>query len=119
MEELIKLVHRVVCACCCFLLFGVLVGQAQEPAKPPEGKPVTSSSGSAPDKTATEPSSQKIIQQGIAIEFTIDPVKEKSTLTAGEDALVKFKVNDTTTGTPVKGLGLSVWMSLRDGDKAL
>lgn len=113
-----KLVHRGVFACSCFLLFSALLVQAQEPPKSPAEKPVANSSGSTPDQTASKGAPQKIVEQGIAIEFTIDPVKEKSKLTAGEDAVVKFKVHDTTTGTPVKGLGLSVWISLRDRDKA-
>ena len=38
---------------------------------------------------------------------------------AAEDVNVKFKVTDTTTGTPVKGLGLSAWISMREGNKLL
>src|SRR6185437_3401033 len=57
-------------------------------------------------------------EQGIAVEFTIDPQQEKlAKPMAGADAVVRFKVTDTTTGTAVKGLNLSVWMSLRAGDK--
>ena len=77
------------------------VAQAQEPSKPP---------------TQT----QKIVEQGIAIEFTADPLNQNvNAIRAAEDVNVKFKVTDTTTGTPVKGLGLSAWISLRDGEKAL
>jgi DNA-binding beta-propeller fold protein YncE len=62
---------------------------------------------------------QKIVEQGIAIEFTADPlVQGAKTIKAAEDVNIKFKVTDTTTGTPVKGLGLSAWISLRQGDKA-
>ena len=62
---------------------------------------------------------QKIVEQGIAIEFTADPVaKDATSIKAGEDVNVKFKVTDTTTGTPVKGLGLSAWISLRPSNKA-
>ena len=62
---------------------------------------------------------QKIVEQGIAIEFTADPVAKNATsIKAGEDVDVKFKVTDTTTGTPVKGLGLSAWISLRPSNKA-
>jgi YVTN family beta-propeller protein len=82
-----------------FLLLTALMVQAQE-AKPP----------AAP---------QKIVEQGIAIEFTADPVgRAAKTIKAAEDVNIKFKVTDTTTGTPVKGLGLSAWISLRQGDKA-
>src|SRR5215470_2128277 len=59
---------------------------------------------------------QKMVEQGIAIEFAADPSGAK--VKAGEDVNIKFKVTDTNTGTPVKGLGLSAWLTLRTGDKA-
>lgn len=62
---------------------------------------------------------QKIVEQGIAIEFTADPLVQNATkIKAAEDVNIRFKVTDTTTGTPVKGLGLSAWISLRPGEKA-
>jgi YVTN family beta-propeller protein len=61
---------------------------------------------------------QKIVEQGIAIEFTAEPlVQNAKSIRAAEDVNVRFKVTDTTTGTPVKGLGLSAWISMREGDK--
>ncbi len=55
---------------------------------------------------------QKIVEQGIAIEFTVEPLDKNATaIKAAQDVNVKFKVTDTTTGTPVKGLGLSAWIS--------
>ena len=61
---------------------------------------------------------QKIVEQGIAIEFTADPlVPNVNKIRAAEDVNIKFKVTDTTSGTPVKGLGLSAWISLREGNK--
>jgi len=61
---------------------------------------------------------QKIVEQGIAIEFTAEPlVQNVNTVRAAEDISVRFKVTDTTTGTPVKGLGLSAWISMREGEK--
>lgn len=66
---------------------------------------------------------QKIVHQGIAVEFQIEPVasagKSKAAeLMEGQDALVRFKVTDTATQTPLTGLRLSAWMSLREGDRA-
>lgn len=62
---------------------------------------------------------QKIVEQGIAIEFTADPITQNAkTIRAAEDVNVKFTVTDTTTGTPVKGLGLSAWINMRPKDKA-
>ncbi|HEX7771957.1 MAG TPA: YncE family protein, partial [Pyrinomonadaceae bacterium] len=61
---------------------------------------------------------QKIVEQGIAIEFTAEPlVQNVNSIRAAEDVNVRFKVTDITTGTPVKGLGLSAWISMREGNK--
>jgi cytochrome oxidase Cu insertion factor (SCO1/SenC/PrrC family)/DNA-binding beta-propeller fold protein YncE len=69
----------------------------------------------APKKTTQ---TQKVVEQGVAIEFTAEPlVQNVNSIRAAEDVNVRFKVTDTTTGTPVKGLGLSAWISSREGDK--
>ncbi|HEX7331857.1 MAG TPA: cytochrome D1 domain-containing protein [Pyrinomonadaceae bacterium] len=69
-------------------------------------------------ETKPPATTQKIVEQGIAIEFTAEPVVQNAkTIRAAEDVNVKFKVTDTTTGTPVKGLGLSAWISMRPPDK--
>ncbi len=60
---------------------------------------------------------QKVVEQGIAIEFAADPQTSGAKLKAGEDVNIRFKVTDTNTGTPVKGLNLSAWLSLREGEK--
>jgi YVTN family beta-propeller protein len=58
------------------------------------------------------------VEQGVAIEFTAEPMTQNAkSIRAAEDVNVKFKVTDTTTGTPVKGLGLSAWISMREGNK--
>ena len=63
---------------------------------------------------------QKIVEQGVAIEFTADPiVPNAKKIRAAEDVNIKFKITDTTSGTPVKGLGLSAWISMREGAKPL
>ena len=63
---------------------------------------------------------QKIVEQGIAIEFTVEPlVQNAKSIRAADDVNVQFKVTDTTTGTPVKGLGLSAWISKGLNEKFL
>ncbi|HXC69652.1 MAG TPA: YncE family protein [Pyrinomonadaceae bacterium] len=63
---------------------------------------------------------QKIVEQGIAIEFTVEPLAQNAAnIRAAEDVNVKFKVTDTTTGTPVKGLGLSAWISKSSNEKLI
>jgi YVTN family beta-propeller protein len=62
---------------------------------------------------------QKIVEQGIAIEFSADPLSPNAkNIKAAEDVNVKFTVTDTATGTPVKGLGLSAWINQGAKDKA-
>lgn len=61
---------------------------------------------------------QKVVEQGVAVEFAVDPLKPNAKLKAGEDVNIKFKVTDTHSGTPVKGLGLSAWVTLRSGENA-
>jgi len=104
-------------ACFLVLLFAVVAVKAQQPAPPPIPKLEPPNSLA---KVPTPPTrAQKVVQQGIAIEFTVDPsAKDGTKVRAGEDANVEFKVTDTTTGTPVKGLNLSAWLSLREGEKA-
>lgn len=71
-----------------------------------------------PDDAKHRAAPQKIVEQGIAIEFTADPLAQHAAkIRAAEDVTIKFKVTDTTTGTPVKGLGLSAWINLRPKDK--
>ena len=92
-----KQAHRYFISCAVLISLSIAVCAQQ--AKPPAGP-------------------QKIVEQGIAIEFTADPLVQNATnIKAAEDVAIKFKVTDTTTGTPVKGLGLSAWISKRPPDK--
>src|SRR5215208_4906978 len=88
------------------LLFSGVANLAQEPAK-------------AVKQEHPQASSQKLVEQGIAIEFTVDPqTPNANKVKAAEDANIKFKITDTTTGTPVKGLNVSAWLTLRNGETA-
>jgi YVTN family beta-propeller protein len=97
---------------CLLILLTALISlataaSAQEPAKkePPKSEP-----------TKKTIQTQKIVEQGVAIEFTAEPlVLNVNSIRAAEDVNVRFTVTDTTTGTPVKGLGLSAWISMREG----
>src|SRR5687768_2428385 len=97
-EQSMTMVRRAVqCSCFLVLLFGAVAVQAQEPGNAATKKPAPANS---PVKIPNQPVlPQKIVEQGIAIELTVDPnAKNATTVTAGEDANVKFKVTDTTTG---------------------
>jgi YVTN family beta-propeller protein len=106
---------KVFCSGLFLLTLGASGARAQAPVKTsPEQTKAETPAAKAISQIVTP---QKIVQQGIAVEFTVDPQIEKpGKLRVGEDSVVKIKVTDTTTGTPVKGLNLSVWMSLRAGD---
>ena len=59
---------------------------------------------------------QKIVKDGIEIEFTAEAPTSKSGLTAGEDAVFRFKIRDTTSKTPLSGArpcapGCASWTS--------
>jgi YVTN family beta-propeller protein len=113
-EQLMAMVYFV---CFLVLFFAATAVKAQEPAPAPIPKlePANSLSKVPPSPTRV----QKVVQQGIAIEFTVDPsAKDGTKVRAGEDTNIEFKVTDTTSGTPVKGLNLSAWLSLREGEKA-
>jgi YVTN family beta-propeller protein len=80
---------------------------------------VTSLAQELTKATKKEQATQKVVEQGIAIEFTVAPQTPNTSVPkAAEDASIKFKITDNATGTPVKGLNLSAWLSLREGEKA-
>ena len=59
---------------------------------------------------------QKFVKEGVEIEFTVEPVAQgpgAAELTAGQDAVVRFRVRDTATGTPLSGVRPSAWASRR------
>lgn len=66
--------------------------------------------------TMPESSVQRFVQEGISVEFNVDPIivgKEPAGLMEGEDVLARFKITYTTTGGAVTGLHPSAWMDLQ------
>ena len=60
---------------------------------------------------------QKIEREGVAVEFTIEPIEEtkkSSELMEAREALVRFKIYDKTTKTPLSGVKPAVWLSQRE-----
>ena len=66
----------------------------------------------APQKV---PPPQKIVREGIAVEFTIEPSgKDKARdLLEGDDATVRFKITESNTGQPISRLHPSAWIDLK------
>lgn len=64
---------------------------------------------------------QKTVQEGVATEFSIDPVSPRAVKSAdlleGEDYTVRFKIADNRTGAALTGLHPSAWIDLRDPEK--
>jgi len=83
-----------------------------KPAATPAAAAVSSQVKSVP---------QKIVKEGIEVEFTIEPVGSAGTGSAplaAEEATVRFRIRDTATGTPLSGVRPSAWMTLREGATA-
>lgn len=77
-------------------------------------------------KPAPKPSApsgpQKLVTQGLEVEFNIEPVKPAAAgnaeLMEDQDALVRVRVTDTATHSPVAGVKPSIWMTQRPGERA-
>src|ERR1041384_6820976 len=66
-----------------------------------------------------KPTTQKIEREGVEGEFTVEPLKEpgkSSELREGKEAIVRFKINDKASKTPLSGVKPAVWLSQRDAD---
>ena len=78
----------------CALGFNLTVARAQEKPKP-----------------------QKIVKEGVEIEFTIDAPSSRSDSTgpmAGQDAVFRFRIRDTATKTPLSGIRPAAWAAQRE-----
>ena len=64
--------------------------------------------------TARAQTPQKIVKDGIEIEFTAEAPTSKAGLTAGEDAVFRFKIRDTTSKTPLSGVRPAAWVAQRE-----
>jgi YVTN family beta-propeller protein len=59
---------------------------------------------------------QRVVTEGIQVEFTIEPLApgDKASVTAGEVAVVRFRVSDTASGAPLSGVRPAAWVSRRE-----
>src|SRR5690349_3615940 len=57
---------------------------------------------------------QKLVQDGIEIEFTAEPATHKAELLAGEDTVFRIKIRDTTSKTPITNVRPAVWVAQRE-----
>lgn len=55
---------------------------------------------------------QKLVRDGIAIEFQISPDKLDDVIMEGRYANVEFRISDAESGEPVKGIYPAVWLDI-------
>ena len=66
-----------------------------------------------------KPTTQKIEREGVEVEFTVEPIKESgkpAELMEAKEAIVRFKINDKATKTPLSGVKPAVWLTQRDAE---
>lgn len=58
------------------------------------------------------PAMQKLVRDGIAIEFRVSPDKGDDVVMEGKYANVEFRISDAQSGEPVKGIYPAVWLDI-------
>ena len=64
-----------------------------------------------------KPAPQKIEREGVEVEFTIEPVNEAGKpveLMEAKEAVVRFKIHDKASKTPLSGVKPAVWLTQRE-----
>ena len=61
---------------------------------------------------AQPPASQKMVRDGVAVEFRVIPDKSQDSVKEGDFADVEFRITDAQSGTPVKGIYPAVWLDI-------
>jgi YVTN family beta-propeller protein len=63
-----------------------------------------------------KPAPQKIEKEGVEVEFTIEPIRgsgKSSELMEAKEAVVRFRIHDKASKTPLSGVKPSVWLTQR------
>ena len=81
--------------------------------------PILGQQNTAREKTGPQKTvgPQKIEREGVEIEFTIEPIAEPgkpAELMEAREAVVRFKIHDKTSKTPLSGVKPAVWLTQRD-----
>jgi DNA-binding beta-propeller fold protein YncE len=104
---------------CAFVAQSATNALAQEKAADATAAPQTTAPAPKP---ATPSAPQKLVTQGLEVEFSIEPVNTADANAAGlleaQDALVRIRVTDTATRSPLAGVRPSIWMTQRQGERA-
>ena len=90
------------------LAASVVVARAQEKKK-------TSS-----EEGTTNATTQRVVREGMAIELSVQPLAAKKNQSTGlmeeDDAVVRFKITDGATNSPVTGSRPTAWIDARNTD---
>jgi YVTN family beta-propeller protein len=109
-------------ALCVSLLLGASPAVQAQTEKEKTPATLAATPGAQPTPTAADPNDknapQRFSKDGIEVEFNIEPVagQDKTQLMESQDALVRFKVFDTATKTPIGGLKPSAWIDQSEGE---
>jgi DNA-binding beta-propeller fold protein YncE len=96
------------------LSWGRLLAAGPTPPSPP------SMTGASRPTGEAGPVHDRIVREGIAIDVTVDPIEAvdpikangAKTLREGDEAVFRFHITDTATGTPLSGLAPAAWLNL-------
>jgi YVTN family beta-propeller protein len=126
-----KSIPRTLLACalaCSFAAQSATATLAQEKGAPAAAAAQTPQSQTpqtqtpAPKPSATPLGPQKLVTQGLEVEFTIEPMlpagPNSPGVMEGQDARVRVSVTDTATRSPLAGIRPSVWMTQRGAERA-
>ena len=111
-----RTIPRTLLACalaCAFAAPAPLAAQEKAAAAAPQITPAQAAATPAP-KPAAPSGPQKLVTQGLEVEFTIEPVKSaagQAELLEEQDARVRVTVTYTATRSPLAGVRPSIWMT--------
>lgn len=115
-------ISRTLLACalaCSFAAQSATAARAQEKAAAAPAQEKPGPAAVQAPKPAAPSGPQKLVTQGLEVEFTIEPVKPSAEgLMEEQDARVRVRVTDTATRSPLAGVRPTIWMSQRDGERA-
>jgi DNA-binding beta-propeller fold protein YncE len=90
-----------------------LMGWVPAAGADPTSVPATPSMTGASRPTGEAgPVHDRIVREGIAVDVSVDPIGARKILREGDEALFRFHITDTATGTPLSGLAPAAWLNL-------
>ncbi len=114
-----RLIPRTLLACA---LVGAFAAQSATLAQEKAAPAAAPQTPKPAPKPAIPSGPQKLVTQGLEVEFTIEPVTPAAAgtpgLMEGQDARVRVRVTDTATRSPLAGIRPTIWMTQRTGERA-